>query len=132
MIYIATIWYTPVILPTGAKKRIGSVMVLREMNKVQRIAAIVVTGGMGTTVTDILKVYTGLLPIEFVLEQICHRVTARMAMLSATYPLFTPVHKCVMHNVKRYKSVLHRLFNHYCMYPQNIEIIKPVHRLLNK
>lgn len=45
MTYTVDIWYTPVTLPTGAKKRIGSVAVLREINKIQRIVAIVITGG---------------------------------------------------------------------------------------
>lgn len=87
---------------------------------------------MKTTATDILKVHAGLTPINLMLQRICHRATIQLATLPVTHPLVTPVHRCAPHNVKRYRSALHRLFHYFQIRPRRIETINPVCQAPNK
>jgi hypothetical protein len=48
-----------------------------QINKVQRLAALLVTGGMRTTVTDILMAHANLLHMTLLIWKHCHRATLR-------------------------------------------------------
>ena len=73
MTYALNVWYTLLTKPVGQRKSIGSVGVLRQMTKLQRLASLAIVGGMKSTPTDLLDAHSGLFPIELMLLCICHR-----------------------------------------------------------
>jgi len=80
-------WYAPPQKAISATKNAGSVGALRVLQKIQRIATLVITGALHTTPTDLLDAHAGLLPIELTLSKACHRTTVRILTLPNTHPL---------------------------------------------
>ncbi|KAG9227364.1 hypothetical protein CCMSSC00406_0004097 [Pleurotus cornucopiae] len=70
--YALDVWYTPVRLPEGKKRRVGSVQALKTLMKAQRVAALAISGAMRTTENNTLDIHAGLPPLEFTLDFICH------------------------------------------------------------
>jgi hypothetical protein len=87
MTYAADVWYTPVHASEGLKRRHGSVGVTKALTKIQRVAALAVTGALRTTPTDYIEAHSNILPIELLLKQICFRAFARLASLPDAHPL---------------------------------------------
>ena len=67
MMYAVDVWYTPLTKPPGHRRSVSSVGVLQQMTKLQRMASLGIVGGMRSTLTDLLDVHTGLLPIDLTL-----------------------------------------------------------------
>ncbi|KDQ26026.1 hypothetical protein PLEOSDRAFT_1045543 [Pleurotus ostreatus PC15] len=70
--YALDVWYTPVRLPEGKKRRVGSVQALKTLMKAQRVAALAISGAMRTTENNTLDIHAGLPPLKFTLDFICH------------------------------------------------------------
>jgi len=70
MTYGLDVWYTPPTKPLGYCQNIGSVMALRQLTKIQRIATLAITGGLKSTPTDLLDVYAGVLSMDLALQKI--------------------------------------------------------------
>ncbi|KAJ3518307.1 hypothetical protein NMY22_g13741 [Coprinellus aureogranulatus] len=87
MTYAAEIWYDPPRKPEGKTRRIGSVSALARLKKVQRIAAIAITGALKSTAGDALDVHANLLPIENLLHQQLNRAYIRLCTLPSTHVL---------------------------------------------
>ncbi|KAG9223182.1 hypothetical protein CCMSSC00406_0000129 [Pleurotus cornucopiae] len=85
--YALDVWYTPVRLPAGRKRRVGSVRTLKILTKAQRVAALAISGAMRTTANDVLDLHASLPPLEYTLDFICHRNAARAATLPGTHPV---------------------------------------------
>ncbi|KAF5325928.1 hypothetical protein D9611_000196 [Ephemerocybe angulata] len=64
MTYAADIWYIPLEKAPGGKKRVRSADALKWMARVQRIAAIAITGALGLTAGDMLDAHAGIEPME--------------------------------------------------------------------
>ncbi|KXN82217.1 hypothetical protein AN958_02595 [Leucoagaricus sp. SymC.cos] len=89
MTYALEVWYEPPICKAGAKRSTGSVRMLKEMEKIQRIAALTIIGALRTMPNDILDAHAGLTPVELMLNKICHCNVLRTYTLSATNPVST-------------------------------------------
>ena len=87
MTYTIDIWYTLPMKKVGQRRSTGSVGVLYQMIKLQRLASLAIVGGMKSTLTDLLDVHAGLLPVKLMLLCICHRATVRLCTLPDTHPL---------------------------------------------
>ena len=87
MTYTLDVWYTPPTKPVGQRKSIGSVGVLCQMTKLQRLASLAIVGGMKSTPTDLLDAHAGLFPIKLTLLHICHRAAVQLCTLPAMHPL---------------------------------------------
>lgn len=111
MEYGLPVWYTPVQRKAGAKRATGSVGIARRVGRVQRLAALTITGAFRTTATVFLDYHAGLLPVELRLNQAVHRATARLASLPADHPLYKSIHHCASHYPRFHRSPLHELFH---------------------
>ncbi|KAF8159735.1 hypothetical protein B0H34DRAFT_674042 [Crassisporium funariophilum] len=69
MMYGVNVWYTPPTKRIGSRRNTGLVAVLRQMQKLQRMAALTMTGGMRSTPTDLLDTHAGVMPMELTLLQ---------------------------------------------------------------
>ncbi len=125
MTYALDIWYEPPHLRDGAKKRAGSVRALKELAKVQRIAALAITGALRTTANDVLDAHAGLFPLELTLDRACHRSITRICTLPRTHPLQRLARKCCDRGDQKHLTNLHKLLNKYNLNPKEVETIKP-------
>ena len=87
MTYAIDVWYTLPMKQVGQRRSTGSVRVLCQMMKLQRLASLAIVGGMKSTPTDLLDAHASLLPVELMLLCICHRAAVRLCTLPDTHPL---------------------------------------------
>jgi hypothetical protein len=87
MTYRLDVWYTPPQLAIGKMRRKGSVGALRELEKVQRIAALAINRVLCSTASDTLDVHANLMPVDLMLEKVCHRGLGCVCTLPDTHPL---------------------------------------------
>jgi ribonuclease HI len=93
---------------------------------VQRITNIAITGAMRTTVTDVLEVHAKIMPIELLMQEVCHRAALRLITLPKAHPLHRPVHTCTQRMVKRHPSPLHKILHALNHKPDKYETIYPI------
>ncbi|KZP04257.1 hypothetical protein FIBSPDRAFT_671951, partial [Athelia psychrophila] len=86
MLYGASIWLNPIRRAPNTRAR-GSVAAAAALSRVQRTAALHITGGMRTSPTDLLNAHADLLPMELLIDKWCHREALRLASLPATHLL---------------------------------------------
>jgi hypothetical protein len=91
--YGLDVWYTPPTKPAGYTKNTGSVGVLRNLEKAQRLATTAITGTLRSAPTDLLDAHAGLLPMELALRKACHRAILRSITLPHTHPLHQIIKK---------------------------------------
>lgn len=85
--YAAEIWYDPPRIPEKGKKRLGSVTALTHFQRIQRTAALAITGALRSTAGDILDLHANLLPIQILLEQHNRRSYIRLCTLPESHML---------------------------------------------
>ncbi|KAG2065425.1 hypothetical protein BDR04DRAFT_1130401 [Suillus decipiens] len=109
---------------------IPKILYTADMERVQRMATTMITGGMRTTATDILDAHANILPFQWLLCKVCHRATLHMVTLDKTHPLHKGIHaaynSCTRRNFKSFKrhlSLLHCLLNKFQINPHTIEAI---------
>jgi hypothetical protein len=90
--YAADIWFKPV-SPSEWNPRChtGSIGIARKLNSIQRCALITITGALKSTASDVLEVYTNILPMHLTLNRACCRAAVRLATLPTSHPLSKPV-----------------------------------------
>ncbi|PSR72425.1 hypothetical protein PHLCEN_2v11706 [Hermanssonia centrifuga] len=73
MLYVVDVFLTPI--RTGAvssTKRTGSVSAIQRLATVHRQAAMMMTGAMRTTATDVMEVHACILPFPLLVDKMCH------------------------------------------------------------
>lgn len=125
MLYAADIFLSPLQKGTNLKHPKGSVGHIRRLARVQRAAAIMITGGMWSSPTDVLDNHAELLPFYLLIDKVCHRATVRMATLPQSHPLSPYIQRASKRYVKRHRTQLHELFHHYNISPERTETIQP-------
>jgi len=125
MLYAADIFLTP-------QKKVGKRMdedrpnqaIVNKLVSIQRQAAIMITGTMGTTATDILDIMAGLLPFRALVDKHQHRATLWLATLPESHPLNKPISNAAKQLVKRHPMPIHDLMHTFGIQPQKIKTIK--------
>ena len=127
MLYAADIFLTPQ-QNVGKKTKDGKIKqaILNKLASVQRRAAIMITGAMKTTATDITEVMANLMPFPLLVDKYRHRAAVRLAMLPPMHALHKPIKNAASKLVKRHPTPLHDLMHRYNIQPQNIETIKAI------
>jgi len=125
MTYALDIWYTPPTKPLGQRKSTGSVGVLHQMKKLQRLASLTIVGGMKSTPTDLLDTHAGLFPIELTLQRICHRAAVHLCTLPATHPLHPMVHDAHRSRCERHRDPIKTALRLFELNPHEFELISP-------
>ena len=97
-IYAADVWFTPIQMPPGAKKRSGSIAAANRLTRIQRQAALAVTGCFRTVATDYAEAHANLAPMELLLKDMCLWAITRMVSLDDEHH---PVTKIVWHSLRR-------------------------------
>jgi ribonuclease HI/exonuclease III len=127
MTYAADIWYTPISMNENGN-RTGSIGVTKKLATVQRSAALTITGALRSTATDILDIHANLLPVDLLMDKICHRSAVRLLSLPEGHPLHSSILHCKSHYVKTHRSPLHELFHIYKLRNTRVETIDAVRR----
>ncbi|KAG2745195.1 hypothetical protein P692DRAFT_201841332 [Suillus brevipes Sb2] len=135
MLYAADIWCTDLISKGRGKSRgRGARGVVSQMARVHRMAAILTTGAMCSTATDLLDAHANILPFQRILRSNCHRATPlRLASLHNDHPLYKGIesaHRYVAKRnytkQKRLPSPIHKLFREFEINPTVTEKILPI------
>jgi hypothetical protein len=125
MTYGADVWYTPPRLKIGKKRRQGSTTMLRELEKVQRIASLAINGAMCSTASDTLDAHANLLPMDLLLEKICYRGLIRVCTLPGTHPLHDRIRDYSNNPARAQPMPLQNLIKIFNVVPEFIETITP-------
>jgi ribonuclease HI len=125
MTYALEIWYTPPTKPLGRQRSIGSVGVLRQMQKLQRMATLAIVGGMKSTPTDLLDAHIGIYPIELTLLRICHRATVRLCTLPTSHPLHQIVRDAFDRRPQKHQDPINNAIRMFELDPRKFETIAP-------
>jgi len=129
MLYAASVWLTPITRRgDGMRKSRGSVGAATKLARVQRMAAIHITGALRTTANDTLDAHADLLPLDLLIDKHCFREALRLATLPTTHPLQSHVKKAAKRKPKKFPSPLHVLFHAYPIDPPSVETIEAVRR----
>jgi len=95
------------------------------MGKIQRIAMWAITGGLWTSPNDLLDVHAGVLPVNLMLECICHSAVVRTATLPASHPLQSMIRGYSKTPAKTHLSPLQKLIKRFKIRPRHFETIRP-------
>ena len=106
----------------------GSKGIIEKLARVQRQAAIHITGTMRTTATDTLDAHADLLPFSLLVDKKCHDEATRLATLADKHPLHRHTLAAAEATTRTPdRSPLHRLLNEaYAIFPSQFEDIKAV------
>jgi len=125
MTYTLDVWFVPLHKKEGRRNNSGSVRALRSMGKIQRIAMQAITGGLWTSPNDLLDAHARVLPVNLMLERICHAAVVRIATLSKSHPLQSMVWEYSKTMAKTCLSPLQKLVECFNIKPRRFETIKP-------
>ena len=123
--YGIDVWYTPPSKQAGQTRNSGSARALRQLQKVQRIASLAITGTLRSTPTDFADAHAGLLPIELSLLKATHRAAVRICTLPHTHPLHSIITSIKADPPKKHPSPLANLLRIFKLRTKNIETITP-------
>ncbi|KAG1879044.1 hypothetical protein F4604DRAFT_1507954, partial [Suillus subluteus] len=135
MLYAADVWCTGLVSKGKGKKfgGRGARSFSSQMARVQRMAALSITGAMRSTPNDLLLAHADLPPLQQMLCNICHNSTLQMATLHSSHPLqkgissaFNFHANCNFERLKRHSSPIHNLFKEFKINPAMMETIEPV------
>jgi hypothetical protein len=105
--YASDVWYKP---PhrgdTDARSR-GTVKLTRQLEAIQRQAAISIIGAMRTTAGDEATVHANIKPIAIQLRETALKTYARFMTRPASHPLYPAIRKTANRSVRRHRTALH-------------------------
>lgn len=118
MLYGASVYLRPTI--KGDQRTSKSI---RLMTRIQRQAAILITGAMRTTAADILDAHANLLPLTLTVNRFIHREATRIAALPESHPLHQEIRLATRCLVKSHPSPLHVICHRLQLDPNIMESI---------
>jgi len=121
VLYTIDVWCVPPYID-GQRQR-GTAKVTSQLATVQRSGALVITGGLCTSTTDVLDATAFLLPVPNLVDKWCHRAGTRLVMLPKEHPLHRIVQNKITGKIKRHKSLLNCLL---AAYRHNLREIKKI------
>ena len=80
-------WYTPPNKQENQNRNTGSVTILRNLQKVQRIAVLAITGTLRSSPNDFIDAHANLLPLDLALTKACHNAVIRYHTLLESNPI---------------------------------------------
>ena len=123
--YGIDIWYTPPTKPAGYTRNTGSAGALRNLQKIQRIAALAITGALRTTPNDFVDAHAGILPIELALLKACHSALVRSLTLPSTNPIQQVVERAKLVRPRKHLGPIDKLLKLYGLEDAEIETVYP-------
>jgi hypothetical protein len=127
ILYAADVWITPMYEKDNGLQTRGSTGVLKSLLRVQRQAALAITGAICSTPTDLLEAMADLMPMDILVQKHCFNAATRMAALPKTHPLYKRVqHAARTSLVRNHPSALNILYHVTQIMPENVEKIPAV------
>ena len=126
--YGAEVWFMPLHQPAGAKNMRRSVSIMTKLRSVQWKVAKAITGGLSTTVGDILDVHSFIPPIDLLFNKLLFHAALRLCSLPKSHPLNHITRATVWHKAKQHCSPLYNLIQLTQVNPKEVEVISPVRR----
>jgi ribonuclease HI len=123
LLYAADIFLVP-----GTARSKGTKGHINKLARVQRQAALAITGAMRTTASDILDAHANLLPFQLLVDKVVHRAAVRLACLPSKHPLAARVHRAATRYVKKHRTPIHEIMHAYTLEPHMMEKIETVVR----
>jgi ribonuclease HI/endonuclease/exonuclease/phosphatase family metal-dependent hydrolase len=123
--YGIDIWYTPPNKPAGYTKNTGSVGVLHNLQKTQRLATTAITGTMRSAPTDLIDAHAGLLPMELALRKACYRAILRSITLPPTHSLYQIIRSAKRNPPEKHLSPIDNLIKIFKLKNVKFETIVP-------
>jgi ribonuclease HI len=124
--YGIDIWYTPPSKPVGYTRNTGSVGILRNLQKIQRIATLAITGTLRSTPTDYLDTHANVYPMELALRRTCYNATVRSLTLPNTNPIHQVIQKAKRRRPSKFPGPFDRLLKQFGLTNTKLETIYPV------
>ncbi|KAF5362978.1 hypothetical protein D9758_007067 [Tetrapyrgos nigripes] len=124
MLYAADIVLTPQRQPRNQSDPISSMGVVKKLTSVQRQAAIIITGALRTTPTELLDIHAGLTPMHLEVQHHRHQAVVRICTLPLTHPLAGLLHQASVqsHDARlTHRTPLHDLLKTYNLRPDRME-----------
>ncbi|THV06999.1 hypothetical protein K435DRAFT_621119, partial [Dendrothele bispora CBS 962.96] len=113
MLYGACVTLAPQTRPRKDGKLVKS-SIVSKLTSIQRKAALIITGALSTTATDILDLHAGLLPLPLEIKRHRQRDAARLCTLPDTHPLFLQLQRAAKHpRLAKHISPLHDLLHSF-------------------
>ncbi|TFK25396.1 hypothetical protein FA15DRAFT_561605, partial [Coprinopsis marcescibilis] len=100
--------------------------VIHGVNRVQRQAAVAMTGVLRTAPTDMVEVYAGLPPAAIHITKIQLAAVTRIATLPALHPMTKVARRAARTSVKRHQAPIHGLMDLLGVDPSMVEDIPVV------
>src|ERR1700678_2742876 len=124
--YGIDIWYTSPTKPAGYTRNTGSAGTLRNLKKVQRIAALAITGVLRMSPNDYVDLHAGILPMELALRKACHSAIIRALTLPSTNPIYQIVRKAKQSRPSKFPGPIDNLLKIFTLQDVELETIYPV------
>ena len=123
MLYGVDVFMTP---PSSEAR--GQTGIIAKLARVQRQAAIHITGAMRTTATDTLNAHADLMPFELLIDKKCHDEATRLATLPREHPLYQLTRTAARPVLRTPdRSPMHRLIHDaFSIQPDEYETIKTI------
>jgi hypothetical protein len=128
ILYGIDIWCTPIHRKNAKGSKKGSVNIVKKLTTIQRAGALVITGGLRTTLTDTLNTHTLLLPMELRVEKACYNAITHISSLPTAHPLHAPAKRSTTGKryVKQHHTSLHTLLGMFTIDPSKTEKVSVV------
>ena len=96
--------------------------------RVQRAAALQITGALKSSPNDSLDIHADLDPLKHTIRKFCYQAAVRMCTLPQSHPLHLPIRLAARRYIKLHRSPLHELMGTFHLHPETIETITPARR----
>jgi ribonuclease HI/endonuclease/exonuclease/phosphatase family metal-dependent hydrolase len=123
--YGIDIWYTPPSKPTGSTRNKGSVGALRNLQKIQRIATLAITGTLRTSPNDYVDVHANTLPMDLALLKACHNALVRSLTLPSSNPIHQVIRKAKQNPPTKHQGPFDKLLKLFSLATTTLETIHP-------
>ena len=123
--YGIDVWYTPPTKRAGTTKSSGSVTILRNLQKIQRIATLAITGTLRSTPNDFVDIHAHTFPIELALTKACHNAMVRSLALPDTNPIHQIIRKAKQHPPTKHLGPFDRMLKLFGLHDKQLETIVP-------
>ena len=129
MLYGAEAFAAPEITTTnihGHQQRNPKSTVIKRLTKIQRQAAIIITGAMRTTAGDILNIHANLLPPKQRIEKMYIKLAYRLTTLPPTHPLYHDVTRASRFHIKHHRGPINDIIQYHKVQYKTTDTILPV------
>jgi len=121
MMYAADIF----LIPAGCHCK-GTKGFINKLARVQRQAALAITGALATTATDSPDAHANLLPFQLLMVKPVHRATICTTCLPKNHPLVEHIVVAAKQN-RKHRSPLHKIMQAFDIKPARMEKIETVY-----